>query len=246
MVEPSQGLALSTEMVSGPLREAVGEPQDEIFADAGEPAPEPYASEPALPFLLPPEPEPAPEPSQAELDAAIAQAASAAAQDARLLQSSAQRQSAQDLRAMLPQAAVVPAPPLPFGGSRAAESSAESGITTYSLGAPSPAERAPAAPEPGRLAAARQQFFGTLTASLKATNVRLLAEAVKAGPKATLRMKFLVDRNGRVSNITTVDNARPWLVERAVAVIRAASLPPIPEVMGAGPVELSFPVEVYQ
>ncbi len=93
---------------------------------------------------------------------------------------------------------------------------------------------------------ARQQFFATLTARLKATNVRLLAEAVRAGPRVTVRMRFLLDRNGQVLEVTPADPVDRQLAARAAAVIRAAALPAVPAVMTRVPLELSFPVEVYR
>lgn len=191
----------------------------------------------AVPLLLPPT-------EDYDVDAAIARAAQAAAASASAPRSST---AAPDYRTLLPQGPVVPAAPLPFGSSRSAQSDVGEGITTYALDAPAASDNRRAAPDQGRASApARQQFFAQLTARLKATNVRLLAEAVKAGPKVTVRMKFLIDRSGRVLEVSAAEPASAKLVERAAAVIRAAVLPPVPDAMADGPLELSFPIEVYR
>ena len=199
----------------------------------------------AVPFLLPPPPPPVVE--DLNVDAAIEQAARAATQSARVANASTPR-AAPDYRAMLPQGPLVAAPPLPLGGDRPTTTAPrDSSITTYALEAP--AARRPSPPTAEQLKAAgvaRQQFFAQLTARLKATNQRLLAEALKAGPRTTVQMRFLINREGRVIEMGPVEPGNRLLVERAMAVIRAASLPRVPDSMTQVPVELSFPVEVYR
>lgn len=210
---------------------------------AAEPAEPPPQAEPQVPFLLPPAEQ------SLDVDEAIAQASSRAAESARAAHSAAPK-PAPDYRALLPQGALVAPPPLPLGGEPAGTDDREArdeGITTFALDAPVAKDRNRAAPDQGKSAkAARQQFFSLLTARLKATNVRLLAEAVKAGPRTTIRMKFLVDRDGRVLEISPAEPGNRALVELAAAVIRATTLPKVPDSMTEVPVELSFPVEVYR
>ena len=206
------------------------------------PAPEP-AEPPQVPFLLPPVLE------DLNVDAAIAQAASTAQQSARAANANTAPKRAPDYRALLPQGPLVAEPPLPLGSKMAPQEPAResSSITTFALDAPAAADKVRAAPDQGKAgAAARQQFFSLLTARLKATNQRLLAEAVKAGPRTTVRMKFLLDREGRVLELSPAEPGNRALVERAAAVIRAAPLPRVPDSMTQVPVELSFPVEVYR
>lgn len=205
------------------------------------PAPAP-AEPPQVPFLLPPVVE------DLNVDAAIAQAASTAQQSARAANANTAPKPAPDYGALLPQGPLVAEPPLPLGSKMAPqEKPSESGITTFALDAPPARDKVRAAPDQGKAgAAARQQFFSLLTARLKATNQRLLAEAVRAGPRTTVRMKFLLDREGRVLEISPAEPGKRELVERAAAVIRAASLPRVPDSMAQVPVELSFPVEVYR
>lgn len=211
---------------------------------AEQPAQEQPAPAQQVPYLLPPVED------SYDVDAAIARAADAAEQSARAAQApTSQSKPPPDYRAMLPQGPLVAAAPLPLGGDRpaAAAGETETGITTYALDAPVARDTNRAAPDQGKASnAARQQFFALLTARLKATNVRMLAEAVKAGPKATIRMKFLVDRSGQVLEITPAEPANGLLIERATNVIRAATLPRVPDTMTVVPVELSFPVEVYR
>lgn len=211
----------------------------QAVAEAPSPAP---AEPPQVPFLLPLVLE------DLNVDAAIAQAASTAQQSARAANASTAPKPAPDYRALLPQGPLVAAPPLPLGSKQAPQEPArESGITTFALDAPAAADQVRAAPDQGKAgAAARQQFFSLLTARLKATNQRLLAEAVKAGPRTTVRMKFLLDREGRVLELSPAEPGSRQLVERAAAVIRAAPLPRVPDSMTQVPVELSFPVEVYR
>ncbi len=205
---------------------------------AGQAREEPQALPSQVPYLL------APEEDRYDVDAAIARAATAAEQSARAAQAPLlQNKPPPDYRAMLPQGPLLAEPPPPAG----AVDEAESGITTFALDAPVARDANRAAPDQGKASnAARQQFFALLTARLKATNVRMLAEAVKAGPKATIRMKFLVDRSGQVLEITPAEPASGVLIERAANVIRAATLPRVPDTMTVVPVELSFPVEVYR
>lgn len=201
---------------------------------------------PPIPFLPPPVED------KFDVDAAIADAAIAAEKSASTAHSQSASKPPQNLRALLPQGPLIAAAPLPLGGSKAAAAAPpEDGITTFALDAPvaRDATRAAtrAAPDQGKaLAAARQQYFSLLTARLKATNVRMLAEALKAGPRTTVRMSFLVDRDGRVLEISPAQPASRELLERAAAIIRAASLPRVPDAMTQVPLELSFPIEVYR
>lgn len=209
------------------------------------PPPTRPASSP-VPFLLPPE--------QGDPldDAAVAEAAQRAERSAREANVPTTASRAPDYRAMLPQGPLVAAPPLPLGRQAPDDDAGvagkeSSGITTFALDAAPAQDRLRAAPDSGKsVAAARQQFFSLLTARLKATNQRLLAEAVRAGPRTTVRMKFLVDRGGEVLEITPAEPASREVLERAAAVIRAADLPPVPAAMTRVPLELSFPVEVYR
>lgn len=202
-------------------------------------------------FLLPaPEPEPAPAVPDLDVDAVIARAADDAERTAREVQRRSDDKTAPNYRALLASQmrSAVPQTPLdalPRESAGAPESAG--GITTYALDAPAAPDRQHAAPEEGpRANAARQQFFAQLTARLKATNNRLLAESMKAGQRTTVRMTFLLDRDGRVLSISPGDPVARELVERAAAVIRATALPPVPASMTEVPVELSFPVEVYR
>jgi hypothetical protein len=205
--------------------------------------PPPSPAQSPVPFLLPPE-------SEADVEAAIAQASRTAERSAREANSAPVERQAPDYRALLPQGPLVAPPPLPLGPESQREPAgapSEEGITTFALDAPPAKDRVRAAPDAGKAAAAaRQQFFSLLTARLKATNQRLLAEAVRAGPRTTVRMKFLIDRSGRVLEISPAETATQELQERAARVIRAATLPPVPEAMTQVPLELSFPVEVYR
>ncbi len=232
------------------VAEAEPPPQPTLF--------QPPATPPPLPFLLPapevepppPEPELPPE-REVDVDAVIARAADDAERAAREARNAATRKAAPDYRAMLPQGAMIEAlPPTPREGVKAVDVGAptqESGITTFALDAPQASDRARAAPEDGNTAsAARQQFFALLTARLKAANSRTLAEAIKAGPRTTVRMSFLVDRDGSVVGISPGDPISRALAERAAAVIRSARLPPVPAAMTEVPLELSFPIEVYR
>lgn len=203
------------------------------------------APEPATPLLPPPE-----EADSYDVEASIVRAAEAAEQQARAAHAAAVAKTAPDYRALLPQGAVVSPAPLPLGGNKptrapGAAEEPDSSITTYALSpvAPRSNERPPDA---GRLGIARQQFLTQLAARLKTTNVQMLAQALKAGPRTTVQMKFLVDRSGLVLEISAAEPANRLLIERAAAVIRAANLPRVPDAMTQVPVELSFPVEVYQ
>lgn len=186
----------------------------------------------------------APPAPELNVDDAIAAAASAAAQSARSANSSSNK-PAPDYRALLLQAPTAnqPAP----ASARADAGLREEGIRTFALDAPPAEDARRAAPDDGKaLTAARQQFFAQLTAQLKATNVRLLAEAIKAGPRTMVRMRFLVDRDGRVLEISPAEPVLRELADRAAAVILAAPLPPVPPAMTQVPLELSFPVEIYR
>lgn len=211
------------------------------------PIDEPVDIAPPIPFLPPP-----PVEESYDVDAAIAAAANAAEQSVRVARSQAAAvKSAPDLRSMLPQGPMVAAPPLPLASGSAAPRpvapSADSGITTFAMDAPAARDATRAAPDQGKaVAVARQRFFSQLTARLKATNVRMLAEAVKAGPRTTVRVSFLVDRDGRVLQVSPAEPATRELLERAAQVVRAANLPPVPDEMTQVPLELSFPIEVYR
>ena len=220
-------------------------------AAAPAPVDEPIDASPEVaapvPFLPP-----APGEESYDVDAAIVTAANAAEQSVRAARSqAAMSKSAPDLRSMLPQGPMVAPPPLPLGSSgsapRPAAPPADTGITTFAMDAPVARDATRAAPDQGKaVAVARQRFFSQLTARLKATNVRLLAEAVKAGPRTTVRVSFLVDRDGRVLQISPAEPATRELLERAAQVVRAANLPPVPDEMTQVPLELSFPIEVYR
>jgi len=195
-----------------------------------------------VPFLLPQAQD------NFDVDATIARATNAAAESARAANSAAPSKPPPDYRALLPQGPLVAAAPLPLSRGTPLNSSNDSaGITTYALDAPVAKDNLRAAADEGkRSSETRQQYFSLLTARLKATNQRLLAEAVKAGPRTTVRMQFLVDRDGRVLDISAVDQVDAALLARATAVIRSTPLPPVPAAMAKVPVELSFPVEVYR
>ena len=184
-----------------------------------------------VPFLL------APAAPDADVDAALAEAARDAERKVRVANSAATR-PAPDYRALLLQGPLVTDAPRP---------QQSSSITTFALDTPAAPGSSRAAPDEGkRVAAARQQFFSQLTARLKTANQRLLAEAVKAGPRAVVRMRFLLGRQGQVIEVGPAEPGDAALARRAAAVIRAATLPPVPAEMTEVPLELSFPVEVYR
>lgn len=208
-----------------------------------EPRPEPLPTTQEYtlpPFLLPPKDD------SASMDAAIARAASEAERNARQARQSAAPRPAPDYRALLRQGPLIPDAPHSPSNNPASENQSI-GITTYALDAPPAFDNRRAAPDEGRaVAAARQQFFSLLTARLKATNQRLLAESVRAGERTSVRLKFLLDRDGTVLDIELAEPAARELAVRAAAVIRAAQLPRVPDAMTQVPLELTFPIEVYR
>jgi hypothetical protein len=209
-------------------------PPEEPAFESAPPAP--------IPFSLPKED---PAIAAQRMEAAIAEASRSAEQSAREAHA-ASRSSAPDYRALLSQGSVLPPDsppprsPQPLGAAPIAPAG--------DPGAYSAAERAQAAADNARLAnVSRQQFFAELTARLKAVNQVVLAEAIKAGPRSLIRMKFALDRNGRVLSMAPAEPTAPDLLERAEAVIRKAQpLPRIPDALRQETLELSFPVEVYR
>jgi protein TonB len=111
---------------------------------------------------------------------------------------------------------------------------------------PPPPSAAPETPAPSD--AAVEQFFGTLTSQLMAANQRALAASLKAGPRATVEVRFLVERDGRISNAAPVaPSVSPELDARAVRVVTDASpLPPPPLGLPQSRLQLTFPVQVYR
>lgn len=91
-------------------------------------------------------------------------------------------------------------------------------------------------------------FFSRLTAHLFAANQRALAEAIRAGPRLTLEVRFWIDRNGRVLEARVARTSGiPELDRRAEQVLLDAS--PVPRLARDMPqerLELSFPVDVYR
>ena len=183
-----------------------------------------------VPYLL------APATTDADVDVALLEAARAAERNVRAA-NSAVTKPAPDYRALLPQG------PLVTETQRAQPSS----MTGYTLDAPTLPGSVRSAPDEGKDApAARQQFFSQLTAQLKVANQRALAQAVKVGPRVMVRMRFLLNRQGQVIEISPAESMDASLAQRAAAVVRAATLPPVPAEMTQVPVELSFPIEVYR
>lgn len=203
-------------------------------------APEPRPAPPEPPIRLPPEDDPS-------LDLAITRAAEDAERSARRPPESA---PPVDLRRLLLQAAPPAQTPLRApDGTRPAPIPPEPGITTYPLDAAVAPDQTRAAPDEGLADQApnRAQYFARLTAQLKATNQRRLAESVRVGARATVRMKFTVDRGGRLLDVRSAEVADPAVVARAAEIVRAAApFPGIPEAMGQTRLELSFPIEVYR
>ncbi|MDP3858699.1 MAG: hypothetical protein Q8Q73_13145, partial [Stagnimonas sp.] len=180
------------------------------------------------------------------LDLAISRAAETAERGAR---STPEPRPPADLRKLLPQGPLAQTPLRAPDGTRPAPPAVTPGITTYPLDAPPALDNSRAAPDAGApdQAPNRAEYFARLTAQLKATNQRLLAESVKAAPRVTVRMKFLVDRQGQLLQVYPAEAASAALGERAAQVIRAAApFPRIPEAMVQPRLELSFPVEVYR
>lgn len=202
-------------------------------------APQPRQADPAPPLRLPPEEDPA-------LDIAITRAAETAERGARREPSP---RPPEDLRRLLPQGPIAQTPLRAPDGTRPASPLPEAGITTYPLDAPAAPDDTRAAPDEGTADQApnRAQYFAQLTARLKATNQRALAESVKASPRVTVRMKFVVDRQGRLLEVRPAEGEPTALSARAAEIIRAAApFPRVPEAMVQTRLELSFPVEVYR
>ena len=202
-------------------------------------APEPRPADPLPPIRLPPEDDPA-------LDLAITRAAEDAERSARRPPEAA---PPVDLRKLLLQGAPAQTPLRAPDGTRPAPSPPEPGITTYPLDAAPATDQTRAAPDEGAADQApnRTQYFARLTAQLKATNQRRLAESVRVGARTTVRMKFTVDRSGRLLDVRSAEIADPTVIARAAEIVRAAApFPGIPEAMGQTRLELSFPIEVYR
>lgn len=87
-----------------------------------------------------------------------------------------------------------------------------------------------------------------MTAHLFAANQRALAEAIRAGPKLTLVVRFWIDRQGRVLDARVARSSGvAELDRRAEKVLLDAS--PVPQLAPDMPqetLELSFPVQVYR
>ena len=99
----------------------------------------------------------------------------------------------------------------------------------------------------GKRVQTAQEFFSALTAQLLRANQVALANAIRAGRKLTLDVRFYVGRDGRVLGAQVVrPTGREDLDRRAEAVILEASpLPQMPADLPQRRLELSFPVEVY-
>ncbi|ROH92149.1 hypothetical protein ED208_07220 [Stagnimonas aquatica] len=187
---------------------------------------------------------------EAELDLAIRRAAEEAQRSARVELPS---RTSPDLRGLLPpQGPLAPTPPpasrKPLVEPRPLPPAAPAGITTYPLDAPpAPEASASGAESGGDYTRNRAEYFARLTAQLKATNQRALAEAVKATPRMTVRMKFVVDRRGAVLDIYASETVPAEAARRAADIVRAAApFPRIPESMVQPRLELSYPVEIYR
>lgn len=207
---------------------------------AAQVAPEPQQAAPQPPLRRPPEED------DPALDVAITRAAETAERSAR---SEPASRPPQDLRKLLAQGPITQTPLRDPDGTRPAPPPVPSGITTYPLDAPAAPDQTRAAPDVGApdQAPNRAQYFAQLTAQLKATNQQVLAESVKATSRVTVRMKFLVDRQGQLLEVRPIEDVPPVLVSRAAEVIRrSAPFPRIPEAMVQARLELSFPVEVYR
>lgn len=101
---------------------------------------------------------------------------------------------------------------------------------------------------PGTWSANRNMFFSRLTAHLFKANQEALANAVRAGPKLTLDVRFHVARDGRVLSASVVrSSGLPDLDRKAEeTILNASPLPRLSEDMPQQQLELSFPVEVYR
>lgn len=201
--------------------------------------------EPQAPLRLPPVQD------EADLELAIRRAAESAKRSAGVELSP---RANSDLRALLPQGPLASAPePSRRGGKpliepRPVPPMPASGITTYPLDAPlAPDDGGAAVDAGGDYTRNRAEYFARLTAQLKVTNQRALAEAVKATPRMTVRMKFVVDRRGAVLDVYAAETVPVEAARRATEIIRAAApFPRIPESMVQPRLELSYPVEIYR
>lgn len=241
----ARGVQPRTARPARPPRPAASPPL--TAAAPPEPAPElPPLPEPQAPLRLPSAQD------EAALELAIRRAAESAGRSARVEPSP---RASTDLRALLPQGPLAPTQPSPSRSSkpliepRPVPPAPPSGITTYPLDAPlaPDASRAGADAGSGDYTRNRAEYFARLTAQLKATNQRALAEAVKATPRMTVRMKFVVDRRGAVLDVYAAETVPVEAARRATEIIRAAApFPRIPEAMIQPRLELSYPVEVYR
>ena len=92
----------------------------------------------------------------------------------------------------------------------------------------------------------RLAYFQDVTTLVKAANALALSEASGAGKKLSVRMKFSVQRDGKLLRVASAVPTPDWAVRQASQVIRsAAPFPPIPAELEGGTVELSVPVDVY-
>lgn len=254
--------AIVPEVVRLPDVEARGAPASaRVPRSARAPRSAPPPASPLLAAATPEEPElPLPAPQaplrlptaqeEAALDLAIRRAAEEAQRSARV---ELQTRASPDLRGLLPpQGPLAPTPPpasrRPLVEPRPLPTAAPAGITTYPLDAPPAPEASASGAEPGGdYTRNRAEYFARLTAQLKATNQRALAEAVKATPRMTVRMKFVVDRRGAVLDIYASEAVPAEAARRAADIVRAAApFPRIPEVMIQPRLELSYPVEIYR
>lgn len=220
------------------------QPATPLLAAAAEP------DEPELPSFAPQAPLRLPSAQdEAELDLAIRRAAAEAQRSARV---ELTPRAAPDLRGLLPQGPLASAPaPVsrkPLVEPRPIPPAPPSGITTFPLETPQVRDDSVRADESGGdYTRNRAEYFARLTAQLKATNQRALAEAVKATPRMTVRMKFVVDRRGAVLDIYATETVPEDAARRAADIIRAAApFPRIPEAMVQPRLELSYPVEIYR
>ena len=92
----------------------------------------------------------------------------------------------------------------------------------------------------------RAAYFQGVTTLLKAANAQALADALTAGKKLVVRMKFAVKRDGSLVRIGAAVATPDWAVAEAAKVIRAAApFPSVPTELPGKTVELSYPVEIY-
>lgn len=146
-------------------------------------------------------------------------------------------------------ARAVPRDPLSEAQARASEAAAMAKVPMVRL---PPREQLPPPPEslpaPETPDSATGPFFTALTAQLVLANQKALAEALKAGERETVEVRFVVDREGRVSHVEPArPSGTPALDARAVQMIRsAAPLPKPPPDLPQSRLELTFPVQVYR